>query len=85
MNFNQLQIALWTLVRKEVRRFLRIWPQTLLPPAITMSLYFVIFGNLVGSRIGEMGGVSYMQFIVPGLIMMAVITKQLCQCIIEFL
>ncbi|EHU2809790.1 ABC transporter permease, partial [Acinetobacter baumannii] len=64
MNFNQLQIALWTLVRKEVRRFLRIWPQTLLPPAITMSLYFVIFGNLVGSRIGEMGGVSYMQFIV---------------------
>ncbi|HBJ3929101.1 TPA: ABC transporter permease, partial [Acinetobacter baumannii] len=72
MNFNQLQIALWTLVRKEVRRFLRIWPQTLLPPAITMSLYFVIFGNLVGSRIGEMGGVSYMQFIVPGLIMMAV-------------
>lgn len=42
MNFNQLQIALWTLVRKEVRRFLRIWPQTLLPPAITMSLYFVI-------------------------------------------
>ncbi|EMI5237067.1 ABC transporter permease, partial [Acinetobacter baumannii] len=75
MNFNQLQIALWTLVRKEVRRFLRIWPQTLLPPAITMSLYFVIFGNLVGSRIGEMGGVSYMQFIVPGLIMMAVITN----------
>ncbi len=74
MNFNQLQIALWTLVRKEVRRFLRIWPQTLLPPAITMSLYFVIFGNLVGSRIGQMGGVSYMQFIVPGLIMMAVTT-----------
>ncbi|MGK3629287.1 ABC transporter permease, partial [Acinetobacter sp. A11] len=67
MNFSQLQIALWTLVRKEVRRFLRIWPQTLLPPAITMSLYFVIFGNLVGSRIGQMGGVSYMQFIVPGL------------------
>ena len=66
MNFSQLQIALWTLVRKEVRRFLRIWPQTLLPPAITMSLYFVIFGNLVGSRIGQMGGVSYMQFIVPG-------------------
>ena len=75
MNFNQLQIALWTLVRKEVRRFLRIWPQTLLPPAITMSLYFVIFGNLVGSRIGEMGGFSYMQFIVPGLIMMSVITN----------
>ncbi len=63
------------LVHKEIRRFMRIWPQTLLPPAITMSLYFVIFGNLVGSRIGEMGGFSYMQFIVPGLIMMAVITN----------
>lgn len=75
MNFNQLCIAFLTLIRKEVRRFMRIWPQTLLPPAITMSLYFVIFGNLVGSRIGDMGGFSYMQFIVPGLIMMAVITN----------
>ena len=75
MNFNQLKVALFTLVQKEVRRFMRIWPQTLLPPAITMSLYFVIFGNLVGSRIGEMGGFSYMQFIVPGLIMMAIITN----------
>ena len=75
MNFTQLRIALYTLVHKEIRRFMRIWPQTLLPPAITMSLYFVIFGNLVGSRIGEMGGFSYMQFIVPGLIMMAVITN----------
>ncbi|MFT4020868.1 MAG: ABC transporter permease [Acinetobacter sp.] len=75
MNLNQLSIALWTLVRKEIRRFMRIWPQTLLPPAITMSLYFVIFGNLVGSRIGQMGGFTYMQFIVPGLIMMAVITN----------
>lgn len=75
MNFTQLRVALLTLVQKEVRRFMRIWPQTLLPPAITMSLYFVIFGNLVGSRIGQMGGFSYMQFIVPGLIMMAVITN----------
>lgn len=75
MNTEQLHIAFTTLLRKEIRRFLRIWPQTLLPPAITMSLYFVIFGNLVGSRIGEMGGYSYMQFIVPGLIMMAVITN----------
>ena len=75
MNFNQMRVALYTLVSKEIRRFMRIWPQTLLPPAITMSLYFVIFGNLVGSRIGEMGGFSYMQFIVPGLIMMAVITN----------
>ncbi|WP_291359851.1 MULTISPECIES: ABC transporter permease [Acinetobacter] len=75
MNINQLGVALYTIVHKEVRRFMRIWPQTLLPPAITMSLYFVIFGNLVGSRIGEMGGYSYMEFIVPGLIMMAVITN----------
>ena len=75
MNFNQLSVAFLTLLRKEIRRFMRIWPQTLLPPAITMSLYFVIFGNLVGSRIGDMGGFSYMQFIVPGLIMMAVITN----------
>jgi ABC-2 type transport system permease protein len=54
---------------------MRIWVQTLVPPAITMTLYFVIFGALVGSRIGEMGGFSYMEFIVPGLIMMSVITN----------
>lgn len=64
-----------TIVRKEIKRFMRIWQQTLLPPAITMVLYFIIFGNLIGSRIGEMGGFDYMQFIVPGLIMMSVITN----------
>lgn len=85
MNFTQLKTALWTLVVKEIRRFMRIWPQTLLPPAITMSLYFVIFGNLVGSRIGEMGGFSYMQFIVPGLIMMAVITNSYANVSSSFL
>ncbi|WPC07161.1 ABC transporter permease [Pseudomonas benzenivorans] len=68
-------VALRTIVYREVRRFTRIWPQTLLPPAITMVLYFVIFGNLIGSRIGEMGGFSYMEYIVPGLIMMSVITN----------
>ncbi|PAU55729.1 ABC transporter permease [Pseudomonas sp. PIC25] len=68
-------IALQTIVVREVRRFLRIWPQTLLPPAITMVLYFVIFGRLIGSRIGEMDGFTYMEFIVPGLIMMSVITN----------
>ena len=68
-------VAFSSIVVKEVKRFLRIWPQTLLPPAITMVLYFVIFGNLIGSRIGEMGGFDYMQFIVPGLIMMTVITN----------
>ncbi|RBE78693.1 ABC transporter permease [Xanthomonas oryzae pv. oryzae] len=62
-----------TIVRREVQRILRIWGQTLVPPAITMTLYFLIFGGLIGSRVGEMGGYSYMQFIVPGLVMMSVI------------
>lgn len=68
-------VALKSIWIKECIRFLRIWVQTLVPPAITMSLYFVIFGNLIGSRIGDMGGFSYMEFIVPGLIMMSVITN----------
>lgn len=68
-------IALKSLVTKEINRFTRIWLQTLVPPAITMSLYFVIFGNLIGARIGQMSGYSYMEFIVPGLIMMSVITN----------
>lgn len=72
--------ALWltafrTILRREIVRFMRIWVQTLVPPAITMTLYFVIFGSLIGSRIGEMGGFDYMAFIVPGLIMMSVITN----------
>ena len=67
--------ALKTIWIKECIRFTRIWVQTLVPPAITMTLYFVIFGNLIGSRIGEMGGFGYMEFIVPGLIMMSVITN----------
>ncbi len=66
-------IAFETILIKEIRRFARIWVQTLVPPAITIGLYFLIFGNLIGRRIGEMGGFDYMQFIVPGLIMMAVI------------
>jgi len=68
-------IAFKSLLTKEVSRFTRIWLQTLVPPAVTMSLYFVIFGNLIGSRIGQMSGFSYMEFIVPGLIMMSVITN----------
>lgn len=65
--------ALYTIVRREVARILRIWGQTLVPPAITMTLYFLIFGSLIGSRIGDMGGFTYMDFIVPGLVMMSVI------------
>ncbi|CAM5201211.1 ABC transporter permease [Alishewanella longhuensis] len=68
-------IAFKSILDKEITRFMRIWVQTLVPPAITMSLYFVIFGSLIGSRIGEMNGFSYMEFIVPGLIMMSVITN----------
>lgn len=68
-------IAFKTIVRTEIRRFMRIWVQTLVPPIITMILYFVIFGNLIGTRIGKMDGFDYMSFIVPGLIMMTVITN----------
>ncbi|MGL5006148.1 MAG: ABC transporter permease [Plesiomonas sp.] len=68
-------VALQSIWIKEITRFMRIWVQTLVPPVITMSLYFVIFGTLIGSRIGDMHGFSYMQFIVPGLIMMSVITN----------
>jgi ABC-2 type transport system permease protein len=84
MNNQQIYIALQTIVTKEVRRFTRIWVQTLLPPAITMSLYFVIFGNIVGSRVGQMGGFDYMQYIVPGLIMMAVITNSYSNVVSSF-
>ena len=70
MTLAEQYIAFMTIVRKEIKRYLRIWLQTLLPSAITMSLYFVIFGKLIGSRIGDMGGFTYMQFVVPGLIMM---------------
>ena len=68
-------VGLYTIVRREIARFIRIWSQTLLPPIINVTLYFVIFGNLIGSRIGEMGGVSYIEYLVPGLIMMSIITN----------
>ncbi|MCY4269591.1 MAG: ABC transporter permease [Gammaproteobacteria bacterium] len=77
-------VAFETIVTREVRRFTRIWMQTLVPPVITISLYFVIFGNLVGSRIGEMGGYQYMEFIVPGLIMMAVIQNSYSNVVSSF-
>ncbi len=76
--------AFMTILRKEVRRYLRIWPQTLLPSAITMSLYFVIFGTLIGSRIGDMGGFTYMEFVVPGLIMMAIVTNSYSNVVSSF-
>ncbi|WP_438985129.1 ABC transporter permease [Aequoribacter sp.] len=84
MNAREQYIAFMTILRKEVRRYTRIWTQTLLPSAITMSLYFVIFGSLVGSRIGEMGGFTYMQFVVPGLIMMAIVTNSYSNVVSSF-
>ena len=75
MNVGLNFVAIRTLIRKEVIRVLRIWVQTIVPPAITMTLYFIIFGNLIGRRIGSMDGFDYMQYIAPGLIMMSVITN----------
>lgn len=68
-------IAYYTIVRKEVARFIRIWPQTLVPPMMTQALYFLIFGKFIGSQISDINGVSYMAFIVPGLVMMSVINN----------
>jgi len=77
-------IAFETILVKEIRRFGRIWIQTLVPPAITIGLYFLIFGNLIGSRIGQMNGFAYMDFIVPGLIMMAVIQNSYSNVVSSF-
>ncbi|TGN18404.1 ABC transporter permease [Leptospira idonii] len=73
--FRQNLIAFTTIIRKEWIRIIRIWLQTLIPPVITMALYFLIFGELVGKQIGKIGEFTYIQFIVPGLIMMSVITN----------
>ena len=84
MRTDAMLTAYKTIVTREIRRFMRIWPQTLLPPAVTMTLYFIIFGNLIGSRIGGMGGFDYMAFIVPGLIMMSVITSSYANVVSSF-
>ena len=84
MSMAEQYVAFMTILRKEIKRYLRIWTQTLLPSAITMSLYFVIFGSLIGSRIGEMGGFSYMEFVVPGLIMMAIVTNSYSNVVSSF-
>lgn len=77
-------IALKTIIKKEVYRFLRIWPQTLLPPAITTALYFLIFGKLIGNRIGTISGASYMDYIVPGIILMSVISHSYSNVVSSF-
>lgn len=84
MNFKQNYNAFKTIVIKEYLRFIRIWLQTVLPPAITTALYFVIFGNLIGSQIADIDGYSYMDYIVPGLILMAVITNSYANVVSSF-
>jgi ABC-2 type transport system permease protein len=77
-------VALYTLTRKEITRFFRIWTQTLLPSPISIVLYFVIFGNLIGPRIGEIAGHHYIAYIAPGLIMMAVINNSFSNVVASF-
>lgn len=84
MTLHENTIALTTIVRKEITRWLRIWTQTLLPPVITQSLYFVIFGKFIGSQIGPIHGISYIDFIVPGLVMMAVINSAFANVVSSF-
>ena len=84
VNNIKISVTLWTLTYKEIRRFMRIWVQTLVPPAVTMSLYFVIFGSLIGPRIGDMDGFDYVQFMIPGLIMMSVITNSYANVVSSF-
>ena len=84
MNLAGNWVAYCTIVRKEVRRFTRIWVQTLIPPVITMWLYFVIFGQLIGSRIGHMNGFDYMSFVAPGLIMMSIINSSYSNVVSSF-
>ncbi len=84
MNSYRNLTAFKTIFTKEVLRFSRIWLQTLIPPAITMTLYFVVFGNLIGSAIGTMGGFKYIEYITPGLIMMSVITNSYSNVVSAF-
>jgi ABC-2 type transport system permease protein len=77
-------IAFLTILRKEMMRFFRIWSQTLLPPAITIVLYFIIFGHLIGSQLQSIEQFSYMQYLAPGLIMMAVITNAYANVVSSF-
>ncbi len=84
MTLKEQYVAFETILIKEILRFARIWVQTIIPPVITMSLYFVIFGNLIGSQIGDMDGFRYIDYIVPGLIMMAVINNSYANVVSSF-
>ncbi|TSC79806.1 MAG: antibiotic transport system permease protein [Parcubacteria group bacterium Gr01-1014_29] len=74
MTPRELWTSFYTMLRKDIVRMFRIWIQTFLPSIITSVLYFLIFGTVLGSQIGEMQGVSYMKFVVPGLVMLAIVT-----------
>lgn len=84
MSLYKQWVAYHTIVFRELKRMLRIWTQTVLPPAITTVLYFLIFGQIIGSRLGEMGGVHYIQYIAPGLIMMNIITSAYASSVSSF-
>ncbi len=84
MGNDRILTAFLTIIIKEVSRFLRIWGQTILPPAVSMTLYFIIFGSLIGPRIGAMGGFGYMEFIAPGIIMMAIINNSYSNVVSSF-
>jgi len=84
MTFIQQWVALKTIMHKEFLRFIRIWIQTVLPPVITVGLYFIIFGQLIGSQIGDIDGFRYMDYIVPGLILMSVITNSYANVVSSF-
>ncbi len=84
MMLRQFWIAYLTITRKEILRFSRIWLQTIIPPVVMVALYFVIFGNLIGQRIGEMDGMLYVDFIMPGLIMMSIITNSYTNVVSSF-
>lgn len=83
-HWHTYRIAFSTILTKEIRRFVRIWIQTILPPMITTGLYFVIFGNLIGSQIAPIDGYKYIDYIVPGLIMMSIITNAYANVVSSF-
>ena len=82
--WRQFWIAYLTIARKEVLRFTRIWVQTIIPPVVMVALYFIIFGNLIGQRIGDMDGMVYIDFIMPGLVMMSIITNSYANVVSSF-
>ncbi len=81
---NPSLIGYWTMIRKEFIRIIRIWSQTLLPPVVTTTLYFIVFGTFIGSQLEEVSGYTYMQFIVPGLVMMSLITSSYMNTVSTF-